>query len=563
MSRPARPRRCALGLAILVGLAIGELRGAETLSGSPSAPAGLGGTLRLAVEADPRSLDPAQVYSREEAMLGFLLFDTLIEAGPDGGFVPGLAESLPVISADGLTHTFRLRRDVRFSNGNELEAEDVVYSFTRFFDPEAETASSSYFYGIAGGLEFLEARKREAASAPERGEGRRQWWIEPLSVSGLRALDRHTVQIRLNQPDVSFLQVLVSPPGGIVPRSEVARRDRHFGTRPVGTGRFVLRDWVRGARLRLVRNQGHFRAGHPSPDAVDVLVNVDRPTQAMLFERGEIDFMNYLHDADYPRFRRDPGLRGLFRIVPGTSPTFVFLNCELPPFTNRIVRVALNHAVDKEALIRVLGHRGSVQRGPLPLTVRGFNRELPEYRHDPARAREMLAEAGYPDGFETTLWTVRSNADWMKIAHFVQDSLRRIGVVAHLKDVSFPAMLDASGRRGTVPMGVWNWASAFDDPKETLDTLLNGDHLADTGCMNPSFYANAPVQRMFRKAAAEANPARRAAIYRDIERQVVEDAPWIFLVQFNTEMLCQPWLRGFRASGFWPSARLENCWIER
>lgn len=524
----------------------------------------VGGILRLAIEEDPRSLDAAQVYSREEAMLGFLLFDTLIEAGPDGGFVPGLAEALPETSGDGLTHTFRLRKGVTFSNGKELEAEDVVFSFTRFFDPREATANSSYFYSIAGGREFLDARKREAALLEESLRNRGRRWIEPVAVSGLRALDRHTLQIRLNQPDLAFLHVLTSPPGGIVPRSDVEPARRHFGSRPVGTGRFILGDWVRGARLRFARNPNHFRAAErPSPEGVDVLVNVDRSTQAMMFERGELDFLTYLHDADYPRFKRDRRLSDLFQVVPGAVPTFVFLNCELPPFTNRLVRVALNHAVDKEAAIRVLAQRGVVQRGPLPLTVRGFNRGLPEYPYDPVRARALLAEAGYPAGFETTLWTVRSDSDWMKVAQVVQENLRQVGVTAHLKEVSFPAMLDASGRRRTIPMGVWNWASAFEDPKETLDTMLNGDNVTEEGCMNNAFYSNPAVQRLFREAVAEADASQRAEIYRRIEHQVVEDAPWIFLIQLNIEMVCQPWVRGSRPNGFWPASRLEYCWIER
>ncbi len=553
--------RSTVWLKLLVLLTIPDsLHAVETISSTPPKS---GGILRLAMEEDPRSLDAAQVYSREEAMLALLLFDTLIEAGPDGGFVPGLAEALPVTSKDGLTHTFALRQGVFFSNGKELEAEDVVFSFTRFFDPQARTACSSYFYSIAGGLEFQDARKKEVASRVEghRTQGGR--WIEPLTVSGLRALDRYTVQIRLNLPDLAFLHVLTSPPGSIVPRSEVERVAPRFGTHPIGTGRFVLREWVRGVHLRFARNPQHFRTGQSRPDEVEVMVNVDRSTQSMMFERGELDFLNFLHPADNSRFKRDSRLRELFRIVPGASPTFVFLNCEVPPFTNRTVRIALNHGVDKEALVRVLAQNASVQRGPLPLIVRGFNKELPEYSYDPARARALLAEAGYPDGFETTLWTVRSDTDWFKIAQFVQENLRQIGVTVHLKEVSFPAMLDASGRRRAVPMGTWNWATAFDDPKETLDTLLNGANLADEGCMNVSFYSNPAVQKLFRDADAEPDAIRRTDIYRRIERQVVEDAPWIFLVQFNVEVLCQPWVKGSRATGFWPAARLEDCWLQR
>jgi peptide/nickel transport system substrate-binding protein len=325
----------------------------------------------------------------------------------------------------------------------------------------------------------------------------------------------------------------------------------------------MLRQWVRGARIRLDRNPHYFRAERPRPEQVDVLVNVDRSTQTMMFERGELDFQYYIPDADFLRFKRSPRLGTSLVAVKGSTPTFVFLNCELPPFTNRLVRVALNHAVDRDAYARALLHRSVPAHGPLPLAVRGFNEGLPAYEFNPAKARALLADAGFPEGFKTTLWTVRENATWMKLALLLQESLRNVGVIAELKEVSYAAMLESNGRRRTVPMGVWDWVSAIDDPKETLDSLLNGNNITDELCMNPAFYANPRVMQLFRDGVAEADPAKRRDIYREIERRVVEDAPWIFLVQINTEMLVQPWVMGFTPRGFWPPARLENCWIDR
>jgi oligopeptide transport system substrate-binding protein len=112
-------------------------------------------------------------------------------------------------------------------------------------------------------------------------------------------------------------------------------------------------------------------------------------------------------------------------------------------------------------------------------------------------------------------------------------------------------------------MLVWDWITTFDDPKETLDSLLNGNKITDEACMNNAFYANARVQELFREADAQSNPRRRLEIFHEIERRIVDDVPWIFLVQFNTEMRGQPWLQGFSPRGFWPPVRLEKMWIER
>jgi ABC-type transport system substrate-binding protein len=536
------------------------------VAGAPTNSAAIskrGSTLRLAVGTDPHSLDPALIFSNEEAMLAYFLFDTLLDPNPKGGFTPALAESLPTTSPDGLTHTFRLRKGVKFSNGRELVADDVVYTFERFFDQKTPGTVPTYYRSIKVSLAFEEARKKEIATSSNfrpPGGGR---WIEPLTVCGLLALDRYTVQIRLDQPDLSFLHVLAVAMAGIVPREEVERTGPGFSTRPVGTGRFVLKEWVRGARLRFARNPFDFRANQPGAQEVEVLVNVDQTTQTMMFERGELYFQSVIPNPDFVRLKKTPEFPKLLQVVNGTSPVFIYMNCELAPFTNRMVRLALNHAVDKQGIVKTLSNRCVPARGPLPLVISGFNRNLPEYAYDPPKARALLAEAGFPDGFETTLWTNHDDQTRVRIALRVQQYLKEIGVRVQIKEVSYPAMLEAGGRRKTVPMGVWDWVTIADDPKETLDSLLNGDTITDEGCMNTAFYTNPRVQQLFRDAVAESDVTRRLEIYRQIEHQVVEDVPWIFLVQMNTEMLLQPWVKGFQPRGFWPPMRLENCWLEK
>ena len=515
---PARPapgvRRGLLVLGLIALLSQGWGRAADPVARHS------GGILRLALEADPRSLDAGQVFSNEEGTVGFLLFNTLLEAGPEGGFVPVLAEGLPEGSADGLAYRFRLKQGVRFANGQELEAADVVHSLERCFDPEAAAVNLAYFTSILGGLEFLEARKKELATPRRPGhDPGPSRWIEPRRVEGLRAVDTRTVEIRLSRRDLGFLHVLTTLSAAIVPRSETTRLGRQFATHPVGTGPFVVKTWTRGARIRMVRNPYYFKADRPGPDAVDVLVGLDRSTQAMMFERGELDFEYYITDPDLTRFRRDPRMKACLKRVVGSTPTFAFLNCEIPPFTNRLVRVALNHAIDREAAVRLMSNRAVAQRGPLPLTVRGFNQELPEYAYDPARARALLAEAGYPNGFATTLWCNPKDPTWWRLGLFVQESLRKVGVSVSMREISYTGLIDASGRRRTVPMGIWDWVSAYDDPRDTLDSLLNGNNLSEDGCINNAFYSAPRVDELFRKSAAEGDPGRRLSLFRQIERQ--------------------------------------------
>lgn len=356
--------------------------------------------------------------------------------------------------------------------------------------------------------------------------------------------------------------MLTTGSAGIVRRPDPKRPTKSPGNVPIGAGPFVVKNWVRGARIQLERNPYYILRKMPQPDRIDVMVNLDRTTQFMMFERGELDFQHYIQDPDFVRIRRRPQLSSALRVVAGSSPTFVFLNCEMPPFTNRLVRLALNYAIDKEALVRVLANRCVVARGPLQLVVRGFNQGLTAYPHDPAKARALLAQAGLTNGFESTLWTNRDDPRWIKIALFVQQSLKEYGIRLEIREVGYPTLVQLCGKRRNVPMGVFDWVSAADDPKELLDSLLNGDNILDENCVNVAFYSNPRAQQLFRDAVAEANSNRRLEIYRQIESIVVEDVSWIFLVQFNTEVLVQHWVKGFKPRGFWPPARFDSTWLE-
>ncbi|MEI6779396.1 MAG: ABC transporter substrate-binding protein, partial [Verrucomicrobiota bacterium] len=168
--------------------------------------------------ADLRSLDPATIFMGDEGTLTHFLFNGLLDLDADGNVVPMLAEQLPDISPDALTYTFRLRSGVFFSNGRELTAEDVVFTLERFLDPKTASPETGYFKNIRGGDAFEMARQKEAfTNSPPGITGR---WIEPKTVAGLRALDRRTVQIQLDQPNVALMQILAAVFSGIVPREE-------------------------------------------------------------------------------------------------------------------------------------------------------------------------------------------------------------------------------------------------------------------------------------------------------------------------------------------------------
>jgi peptide/nickel transport system substrate-binding protein/oligopeptide transport system substrate-binding protein len=467
-----------------------------------------------------------------------------------------LVESLPETSPDGRIYTFRLRRGIRFSNGDPLTSRDVVVTFERFFDPEV-SPNPSDFASIEGGLAFADARLKER-SAPannDRKPGTR--WIEPTTVPGVEAPDDFTIRIRLTQPDLAFLPQLSKQ--CVVPRL-AAGAGMAFGTRPIGSGPLVLRRWDRGTRMRFERNPHYSPPSQPRPDAVEVQIGITGETQAMMFERGELDLLDGLNGPDFLRFRRDPRMSPTLRVVRETSARYVALNCELPPFTNRWVRQALNHAVNREALVRAISGRAGVAPGPVASVITERHPSLPRYAHDPARARELLRLAGWPNGFSSVLWVMRGAPIEVRMAQILQQSLRDIGVNIQIKETSFAAFWDSISRRREVPMALTGWTPDFNDPKNPL-SLFDADNIHDEGSLNPCFYANPAVQTLFRAANVEVQPARRFERLREAERLIVEDAPAIFLVHLHAESAIQPWVRDYVPGGFWPTVRIENCWI--
>jgi ABC-type transport system substrate-binding protein len=221
----------------------------------------------------------------------------------------------------------------------------------------------------------------------------------------------------------------------------------------------------------------------------------------------------------------------------------------------------MNYAVDKRRILKVMLDRGSIAHGLLTPVNRAYNEKMLPYPYDPDRARALLAEAGYPQGFDTELVVASDSELFMKAALVVERDLAAVGVKVELKKVQGQAVYIGQKRK-TVPMEVWDWSPNFSDPADTLNTLVNGERIADDGCINTAFYSSEKVNRLFHLGTEEFDSAKRLRIYERIEEQVFDDAPYLFLIQVDSDELHQPWLKGVRPRAIWPS-RLENAWIER
>lgn len=500
--------------------------------------------LRIAVPSDPRSLDPAIAYDVVTWPLVRTLFHGLIDYDDDLNLVPWHARSW-TISEDGRTITFKLRQDIRFSNGRPITSEDFAYSLQRILNPAVKSPGQGFYRNIAG------ARAFQDGSADR--------------VSGLRTPDLETLEIELVQPDLPFLYCIAMPFAYAVPREEVERHGDEFGRYPVGAGPFTLARWQRGTGLRLEKNPGYYRADDIRLEAIDLMVGGDETLHMMMFERGELDIASVtstgIPDADFIRVMNDPVLSKRVAHQPLNAIQYLSMNTELPPFDNVNVRRAVNHAIDRERIVGLISDRGIPARGVLPPGMPGFNEVLTGYDHDPEKARTLLEEAGFTEGFTTELMVTAQSGIDSKIGQAVQQDLAEVGITVEIRPVTGPTRIEATGRRGAVPFATFGWYQDYPDPSNFLDVLLNGNRITEVHSTNVAFYDNERVNALLNEASSSTDQAHRLALYQEAERLIVDDAPWVFLYYPQMYLLRQPWLKGLKLNPVWP-IRYELMWVE-
>ena len=375
-------------------------------------------------------------------------------------------------------------------------------------------------------------------------------------MEGLQAPDAHTLTITLAEPDPLFLHRLALLFASVVPVAHARALGEDFATQPLGSGPFVLREWRRGQRIVLTRNTRYRRPDRPYLDGVIQHLGVSVELAWLMFESGELDVVG-IPPADFPVVQRDPARQPYVMHETLLSTMYVGLNCGMPPFGDRRVRQAMNYAVKKTDILELLNGRGIAARGIVPPNMPDYDAELAGYDYDPERARRLLAEAGQGEGFTTELWTQSSDMD-LKIAQKLQQDLAAIGVNMRIKQVAWSPFLDAIRQPQTVPMFDLGWNADFPEPSNFLHVLF---HSTQHDANNHMFYASPTFDRLIGQALAAHAPAARAQLYAAAERQIVDDAPMIFLYHPITYAIRTPRVRNYRLHAFVPP-RLTEVWLE-
>ncbi len=500
--------------------AVTVLVAASLAAGGPAAVREGGEMTAVYRAGNIESLDPPSASAGTDwRMTGLIAYNTLYAYNAEGKLGPDLAEAMPRLSPDAKVYTIPIRRGVQFHNGRELKAADVKYSLERQAHPTSRSWGPSFASNIVGAKEVIAGRT--------------------TTMSGIQVVDDYTVRVTLEQPQAVFPGILSMAINAIVPKEEVDRHGQDYRLHPVGTGPFRLERWTPGQEISFVRNRQYFRKGVPHLDRIVYKFGVDPSVGLLRFERGEVDYLaDGLAGQDIPRVRSDPRLSQQTFIADNVYLSFLLMNTEVPPFNDVRVRRAVAMMVDRDRLVQVAGGLGIPAKGYIlpqtPCYDANFT-GVPAF--DPARARALLAEAGYPGGFSvnldsSTTGSIPQSTEWQQV---LQQNLATIGVRTEIRRFT-GGVISRMLTEGTSVLALNGWGASFLDPVDHVGTLV----ISDGANAQRARYRNPEIDRLFRQAERTASPEVRCRYYQRMNRLALDDMPIIPVVITRTMHVRSP-----------------------
>lgn len=463
-----------------------------------------GGTLVFGRGGDSTSLDPGATTEGEAFKVTENIFDNLINFDVDSmELTPALATKWDV-SDDGLLYTFDLRQGVRFHDGTDFNAEAVVYNFERWIKGNQSTsgadASFPYFDSQFGDI-----------------------------IEQVVAVNDYQVEFHLKRPLAPFFKNIAMSPFAILSPAAIEKYGDKINENPVGTGPFKFVEWRRNDRVVLEKNTDYWRDGYPKLDRVIFRSIPENSARMNALKTGEVDLIDGVDFSDVPLIESDANLQLFSR--PSLNVAYVGLTVTRGPMADKRVRQALNHAVDKEAIIKAFFEGSAIPAiNPMPPVVAGYHDGIADYAFDLDRAKELLAGAGYPDGFEMELWAMPVPRPYMpngeKVAEALAANFEKIGVKAKLVTFEWGTYLDKASR-GEADAFMLGWTGDNGDADNFLYVLLDEDNI---GTNNYSYFKNDEMHDLLIAAQSEVDEAKRIELYKQAQVIIKDEAPWIPLV---------------------------------
>jgi peptide/nickel transport system substrate-binding protein len=447
-----------------------------------------GGTLVYATGTDATTLDPQFVTDVPTSRMVMQIHQTLVYPDLKGNIQPVLAESWTV-SDDKLTWTFKLRKGVTFHDGTPFNAESVKYTFDRIKDPEIGSP-----------------RKSTAKVIKE-----------------VKVIDEYTAAFITSKPFAPFLAQLSAYNLAILSPTAAKKYGKKYGEHPAGTGPFKLVSWSPGEKMIMARNENYW-GNKALVDKLEVRVVPEDSSRVMLLLSGEVDVIASVPPIMIPKLKKSKDVKIIQKT--GFRTIYIGLNNKVKPFDNLKVRQAVSHAINQEAIVKgVLGGVGTIGGGFESPAIPGAHKNLKPYKYDPTLAKKLLAEAGYPNGFETLFYTPtgRYLMD-RQVAEAVQAQLKEIGINAKLQTPDWGALIALLNKYDKVPMFLMGKGSPTGDLD--LTATLTG---ACGARMNHFSHCDPEVDKLIDLQRGAVDVQERYKILAEIQERMYKNVPAVVL----------------------------------
>jgi len=500
----------------------------------------IGGIYRKPLEFMPRTLDPALSSDIYSVTVIQQLFDGLVQFDKNLNIIPAIAKSWK-ISPDGLTYTFYLRKGVKFHNGREVTADDIIYSMTRIIDPKTKSPAVRFLERVLGFKEFQEGNANY--------------------VKGFHSTGKYIFEMKLSEPYAPFLSVFGMNKFKVLPKEEVENPGSDFGKSPVGTGPFKFISMKEGEEIILEANPDYFE-GRPYLDKILFKIFHGSPREEIFrrFKEGELD------DSPIPFKDVEEVIQSkqfIFLQKPILSLRFYGLNTQIDPLKIEKLRRAINFAVLKEEIGKdILKGMALLTDRIIPLGMPGYKPSQVSFGYQPQKAKELLREVGYPGGKglpSIVFWSAAKSELAVKELEMVKSYLSQIGITLDIQyETHWPKFQGLLSSK-KAPMFMYAWYADFPDPDNFLGILFHSKSE-----YNFMAYHNPEVDRLLEKARTERNYLKRMEMYRKIEDMVLEDAPIVPMVNHLFQMVYQPYVRGIEVNALGgPYIPMKKIWLKK
>jgi peptide/nickel transport system substrate-binding protein len=477
-------------------------------------------TFVFGAQGEPVQLDPAVITDGISSRITRQIYDGLVKyKGATTEVEPALAQSWEV-SPDAKVWMFTLRRNVKFHDGTPLDARAVVWNFERWW----KSSHPQHDNQVKAGQTF------------EYWEGQFGGFDDKSIVTKVEAAGSHTVRVTLKDPQAPFLANLAMFVFDIASPAAVEKWGTEFGKHPVGTGSYKFVEWKPNQEVVLEANPDYWGV-KPKVKRVVVRNIKDNSQRLGALKAGEIHAMEGLNPDDVAVVKRDPGLQVLLR--PTNTTGYIAFNYKVKEFQDKRVRQAFAHAINRRGIVDALyGGTGMAATQFQPPPLWGYNKDLKGYEHSPAKAQELLKQAGLPTGLSTITWDDGKKEPlvfWYmsrsrpyfpnpkEIGEAMAVDLAKVGIKVELQTAEWAVYLDKR-KNGQMPLYMLGWTGDNGDPDNFLCYFF-----CSPGVSREGFYANQPLADVLLRAQKLTTQAERAKLYRQAEQMLHDDAGRLFI----------------------------------